>query len=153
MAKTAVGLFKNLDLANVVVRGLVAGGLPSKDIRVLGEPVDMAGGGVMSIPHTDFEVDLARELKTIGAAEADTRAYVQGVRRGGVMVFATGSREMADAAVVLMNRHNAMNVEELNAMELHLPGTDGDDATPVPGEPIQVGRVRSNGSGARLFTW
>ena len=87
----------------------------------------MTGSGVMSIPHTDFEVGLMRELRTIGAAEADAEAYVEGVRRGGVMIFATGSGEKADAAVEIMNRHRAVEIEELGALEPHLPGTQRDD--------------------------
>ena len=27
------------------------------DVRVLSEPLEMAGSGLMSTPHTDFEVD------------------------------------------------------------------------------------------------
>jgi hypothetical protein len=81
----------------------------------------MAGSGVMSTPHTDFEVDLIRELRTIGAAEADAEAYVEGVRRGGVMVFATGSDEKADAAAEIMNRHGVVEIEELSASQLMRP--------------------------------
>ena len=127
MAKTAVGLFENPGSVDEVVRELKASGIPQKDGRVLGEPREMAGGGVMSTPHTDFEVDLIRDLKAIGAAEADAEAYVRGVRRGGVMIFASGSGEKADAAAKIMNQHCAVEIEELSASQLHLPGTDHDD--------------------------
>jgi hypothetical protein len=49
MAKTAVGLFENPDLVDEVVRDLEAGGFPRKDVRILGEPREMAGSGVMDI--------------------------------------------------------------------------------------------------------
>jgi hypothetical protein len=107
----------------------------------------------MSTPHTDFEVELTRELKTIGAAEADAEAYVRGVRRGGVMVFATGSGEQADAAAEIMNRHCAVEIEELSASVPHLPSTVGDDVAPGRDGSVQAGRVRSPGAGARLFVW
>ena len=148
MAKTAVGLFENPGSIDQVVRELKASG-----IRVLGEPRDMAGSGAMSTPHTDFEVELTRELKTIGAAEADAEAYVRGVRRGGVMVFATGSGEQADAAAEIMNRHCAVEIEELTASVPHLPSTVGDDVAPGRDGSVQAGRVRSPGAGARLFVW
>jgi hypothetical protein len=153
MAKTAVGLFENPGSVDGVVRDLVASGFPQKDVRVLGEPREMAGSGVMSIPHTDFEVELTRELRTIGAAEADAEAYVRGVRRGGVMVFATGSGEKADAAAEIMNRHCAVEIEELSASEPHLPSTALDDMAPGRNSSVQAGRVRSPGAGARLFVW
>jgi hypothetical protein len=153
MAKTAVGLFENPSSADDVVHELEASGFPRNDVRVLGEPREMAGSGVMSTPHTDFEVDLIRELRTIGATEADAEAYVEGVRRGGVMVFATGSDEKADAAAEIMNRHGVVEIEELSAWQLHLPGTDRDDMAPVRDSSVQAGRIRSPGAGARLFVW
>jgi len=124
MAKTAVGLFENPGSVDEVVRELKASGIPQKDVRVLGEPREMAGSGVMSTPHTDFEVGLIRDLRAIGAAETDAEAYVRGVQRGGVMVFATGSPEKADAAAEIMNHNCAVEIEELSASVPHLPSLD-----------------------------
>ena len=78
MAKTAVGLFENSELANDVVRDLEATGFLRKDVRILKEPLEMAGSGVMSTPHTDFEVELTRDLTAFGVLEADAEDYVQG---------------------------------------------------------------------------
>ena len=97
-AKTAVGLFENSELVDGVGRDLTAKGLLQKDIRGLREPLEMPGSGVMSTRHTDFEVGLVRDLTAFGVVEAEAEAYVQGVRRGGVMVFATGPGEKADKA-------------------------------------------------------
>jgi hypothetical protein len=123
MAKTAVGLFENSGLADEVVRDLEATGFPGKDVRVLGEPREMAGSGLMSTPRTDFEVDLIRDLAAFGVLEADAESYVQGVRRGGVMVFATSSSEKADAAAEIMNRHGAVEIEEISASRPELPNS------------------------------
>jgi len=153
MAKTAVGLFENLGSVDEVVRELKASGIPQKDVRVLREPREMPGSGVMSTPHTDFEVDLIRDLRAIGAAEADAEAYVRGVRRGGVMVFATGSGEKADAAAEIMNRHHAVEIEELSTSRPELPSADNDEVSPVRDLSVQTGRSRSAGGGARLFVW
>ncbi len=153
MARTAVGLFENPGSVEEVVRELKASGIPQKDVRVLREPREMAGSGVMSTPHTDFEVDLIRDLRAIGAAEADAEAYVRGLRRGGVMVFATGSGEKADAAAEIMNRHHAVEVEELSGSEQSLPSTARDETASGPDRSFQAGRIRSSGGGARLFVW
>jgi hypothetical protein len=153
MAKTAVGLFKSPGSVDEVVRDLKASGFPAKDVRVLGEPREMSGNGVTSTPRTDFEVDLMRELRGIGAADADAAAYVQGVRSGGVMIFATGEGEKADTAAGIMNQHFALEVEELNGSEPHLPSTNADDPAAARVGSVQVGRVRSPGAGARLFVW
>lgn len=153
MAKTAVGLFENPASVDEVVRDLEASGILSKDVRVLGEPREMAGSSVMSIPHTDFEVGLTRDLTAFGVVEADAEAYVQGVRRGGVMVFATGSVEKADAAADIMNRHHAVEIEELSASRPELPSMDSDGAHPVRDLSVQTGRSRSVEGGARLFVW
>ena len=153
MTRTAVGLFENPASVEEVVRDLEASGILSKDVRVLGEPREMAGSGVMSTPHTDFEVGLIRDLTAFGVVKADAEAYVQGVRRGGVMVFATSSEEKADAAAEIMNRHGAVEIEEISASRPELPNADPGQATPVRDISIQTGRFRSPGSGARLFVW
>jgi hypothetical protein len=113
----------------------------------------MAGSGVMSTPRTDFEVDLIRDLRAFGAAEADAEAYVRGVRRGGVMIFATGSVAMADTAAAIMNQHCAVEIEELSGAQTYLPGTDNGEIAQDRDISFQAGRVRTSGSGARLFVW
>jgi hypothetical protein len=96
MAKTAVGLFENSGLADEVVRDLEGSGFPKNDVPVLGEPREMAGSGLMSTPHTDFEVGLMHDLTAFGIVEADTADDAQGVLCGGVMVFATGSSDKTE---------------------------------------------------------
>ena len=153
MAKTAVGLFANSGLADDVVRDLEASGFLRNAVRVLKEPVDMAGSGLMSTPHTDFEVELTRDLTAFGVLEGDAEAYVQGVRRGGVMVFATSSGETANAATEIMNRHGAVEIEEISASRPDLPNAAQGEVSPDRGPFVGIGRVRSPGSGARLFVW
>jgi len=154
MARTIVGLFESPRLVDGVVLDLEASGFSRGAVRILGEPLDMAGRNAMSIPHTDFEVGLIREFRTIGAAEADAEAYVEGVRRGGVIIFATGSDETTDtAAAEIMNRHGAVDIEELSTSEEHLPSTGNDTMTFSGNSSVQTGRVRSPGGGARLFVW
>ncbi len=152
MSRTAIGLFENPGSVDEVVRDLEASGFPRNDVRVLGEPREMAGSGVLSTPHTDFEVGLIRDLTAFGVIEADAEAYMQGVRRGGVMVFATSSGEKADAATEIMNRHGAVEIEEISASRPNLPNADAGEVTPST-ISTQTGRSRSPGSGARLFVW
>ena len=76
----------------------------------------------MSFPRLDFEVDALRELTRIGATQAEAQPYVQGLRRGGALVFATGSDEKVDAAADLMNRRGAVEIEEINGLEPQLTG-------------------------------
>jgi hypothetical protein len=108
----------------------------------------------MSTPHTDFEVGLTRDLTAFGVLEADAEDYVQGVRRGGVMVFATGSGDKAQAATEIMNRHGAVEVEKISASRPELPSADqGEVPSAAHDLSVQTGRSRSPGSGARLFVW
>jgi hypothetical protein len=153
VAKTAVGLFVNSGLVDGVVCDLTAKGFLPKDIRVLGEPVEMPGSGLMSTPHTDFEVDLIRDLTAFGVVKADAEAYVGGVRRGGVMVFATGLGERAEEAAEIMNWHGAVEIEKISAPRPALPNAEIDEEIPVRDPSTQIGRLRSPGSGARLFVW
>lgn len=153
MTKTAVGLFRNLDLVARVVHDLEANGFPRKKILILGEPSGTSNAGVLGTPRTDFEVDLIRELRGIGAAEPDAEAYVQGVRSGGSIIFATASDDRADVAADIMNRHSPVEVEELSAAEPNPPGTVGEYTRHVHNSSVQSGRVRFTGGGARLFVW
>jgi hypothetical protein len=153
MANTAVGLFESSGSANEVVRDLEASGFPKNDVRVLGEPREMAGSGLMSTPRTDFEVGLVRDLTAFGVIEADAENYVRGVRRGGVMVFATGSGDKAQTATEIMNRHGAVEIEKIRASRPELSSADSGEVLPGREQSVQIGRDRSSGSGARLFVW
>jgi len=153
MTKAIVGLFENSSLAEQIVHALEAGGFLWKDIRVLSEPREIAGKGMMSTPHTDFEAELVRELRAIGAAEADAQAYVRGVQKGGIIVFATGSGAKLNTAAEIMNRHHAVELAEMDAAETHLSSASSGNMTPRRKNSEQTGRIRSSGGGARLFVW
>ena len=153
MSKTAVGLFENQGLADQVVHDLEASGFPRNEIRILGESLDMAGSGVMSIPNIDFEVSLNRDLRKIGATDQEANAYVQGVRHGGVVVFASGPDEKIEAAAEIMNRHSPIEVEELTGGTLDLPSTTGQNVPRADDSSVLTGRTRQSGRGARMFSW
>jgi hypothetical protein len=153
MSKTAVGLFQNPSVADQVVQDLDASAFPRNEVRILGEPRDMSCDGVMSTPRTDFEVGLNRELKAIGASSEVANAYVQGVRRGGVFVFATGSNARVDTAAEIMNRHDAMEVDELVGGALHTDSLTGESMARIQDSSPQTGRTNQPGGGARMFVW
>jgi len=154
MSQTAVGLFDNAGVADDVLLDLDASDFPRGEIRTLREPVDLPVTGIMSTPRTDFEVGLERELIAIGATVAQANAYAQGVRGGGVLVFATGSSDEVDTASEIMNRHGAIVVRELIGVE---PGRSASVAGVVvpesSGDSSQTGRIRQTSGGARLFVW
>jgi hypothetical protein len=144
MTKTAVGLFEDSGLVDGVVRDLENNGIPRKDIRVLSEPLEIAGTGVLSTPRTDFEVDLTHDLMALGVVQAEAEAYVEGVQRGGVIVFATGQK--AEAAADIMNRHGAVGIDKVNGAESALPHVDHDPSGQNAGSS-------SASAGARMFVW
>ena len=154
MPKTAVGLFKNTGEVNEVVREIQAIGLPRHEIRTVGEPLNLGVDGVLSIGRIDFEVDLFRELNRMGASRAEAEAYVDGVRRGGVLVFATGPAEKADQAAEVMNRHGASKTVENIAPEPHLHTASVHAGVTAGHESgVQAGRLRQAGDGAAFFVW
>ena len=109
--------------------------------------------GVAGTPHTDFEVGLNRELRSIGASDREANAYVQGVRRGGVLVFATGSNAEVDKAAETMNRHGAIEVEKLIGSEPDTGSMVDENMTSVHESSSQTGRISQPGGGARMFVW
>lgn len=154
MPKTAVGLFKNAAEVDEVVREIQAIGLPRNEIRTVGEPLNLGVDGVLSIGRIDFEVELFRELNRMGASRAETEAYVDGVRRGGVLVFATGSPEKADKAAEVMNRHGAGQIADNIAPEPHLHSATVHAGVTAGREGgVQTGRLRQSGDGAAFFVW
>jgi hypothetical protein len=153
MPKTTVGLFENPGLVDDVVREIEALGFPRREVRSLQEPATFEVTGVMSFPRLDFEVDSIRELTRIGATKAEAQAYVAGLRRGGALVFATGSDEKVEAAADIMNRHGAVETEETSGPEPQLPGVVRESMTPVRDSPVMAGRLRQSGGGACLFVW
>src|SRR5271170_5148681 len=153
MPKTVVGLFEKPGLVDDVVREIEAQGFPRKEIRTLTEPATFEVTGVMSFPRVDFEVDLSRELARIGATKAESQVYVDGLRRGGALVFATGADEQVDAAADIMNRHGATGIEEARGPEPQLPGVARANMTGMRNSPVLAGRIREPGSGAAFFVW
>src|SRR5579863_6343645 len=121
MPKTAVGLFKDPDVVEDVVREIEAAGFPRNEVRSVDEPPIFPVEGVMSFARLDFEVALIRELTRIGATEAESEAYVEGLRHGGALVFATGSDGKVEVAADIMNRRGAVEIEETSGPEPHLP--------------------------------
>jgi hypothetical protein len=152
MPKTAVGLFENRESVDDVVGAIEALGFPRNDVRTLKEPITFDVTGVMSFPRLDFETDLTRELTRIGAGTAATNAYVDGLRRGGALVFATGPDEKADAAAMTMNRHGAVEVGETSGATPQLPQAFHGNLTPMRDSPIVTGRISQDG-GACCFVW
>ena len=153
MPKTAVGLFENSGPVDEVVREIEALGFPRREVRTLDEPASFEVTGVMSFPRLEFEVDLIRELTRIGATKAEAQDYAKGLRRGGALVFATGSNEKVDNAAETMNRRGAIEVEELVGREPNPGSVTGESVSPAQDRSSQTGRTRQAGSGARLFAW
>lgn len=153
MPKTVVGLFENPQLVDDVVREIEALGFPRREVRTMQEPASFDVTGIMSFPRIDFEVDLSRELARIGATIPETRAYVEGLRRGGALAFATGTDEKVDAAANIMNRRGAVEVEEVIGSEPELAAVGHHSKTPIRNSSVMTGRVRQADGGACVFVW
>ncbi len=153
--KTAVGLFKNTGHVDDVVREIEALGFPRNEVRTLEEPERFEVTGVMSFPRLDFEIELNQALTRIGATEDEAQVYVEGLRRGGALVFATGSDGKVDAAAEIMNRHGAVGIEETYGPEPYLPyvgrGQKKDPTRDTPDLAGHVGRIPPRGSA--YFAW
>jgi len=151
MPKTVVGLFEKPGVVDDVVREIEALGFPRNEVRTFDEPSNFNVTGVMSFPRLDFEVALLRSLTKIGAPEADARIYLNGLRRGGAMVLATGSDWMVADAASIMSRHGAVEIEQEIGDEPNLPGAVRRNMTPEGEAPVQAGRIRQ--TGGAFFVW
>lgn len=153
---TVIGLFRNADPVEEVILEIEACGLSRNEVRVLEEPEGFEVSGVMSFPRLDFEVDLTRALRVIGATEAETKAYIRELQRGGALVFATSSsNEEIAAAAEIMNRHGAAGIEKGQGQApraLHaVQGVSSGPSHEAAGSGGQVGRIQPGGSA--YFVW
>jgi hypothetical protein len=153
MPKTVVGMFENPGLVDDVVREIEALGFPRQDVRTLQEPTTFEVTGIMSFPRLDFEVDLSRELTRIGASTAEAQAYIEGLRRGGALAFATGTPEKVQAAAGVMARYGAREIEETSGPVTQLPEVVHANITPMRDGPVMAGRISEPGGGPRFFVW
>ena len=154
--KTVVGVFSSAGPVDEVVREIEALGLSRNEVRTLEEPKRFEVSGVMSFPRLDFEFELTEALTIIGATQAEAEAYVQKLRRGGALVFATSSSdEQIAAATEIMDRHGAVGTEQGRGPEPHLPQVArGVDRTPMHEPPHSGGRVgHSPRNGSDYFVW
>jgi hypothetical protein len=155
MAETAVGLFEHPGTADAVVDALRASGVPSRGIRVLSKPAAFPVDSPADTPSVDFAASLAQDLRSMGATDYECKAYLSGVRRGNVLVFATGSHAQADAAISVMNAYDPLQIEELASVVPVLPGMRvgqvvGGRRT---GSGIGAKDERARSEGARVFNW
>jgi hypothetical protein len=153
MPKTSVGLFENPGVVEDAVREIESLGFPRNEIRTLSEPVNFEITGVMSFPRLEFEADLIRELIRIGTTEVEANNYIDGLRRGGALVFATGLDDKVDAAAEIMNRRGAVEIEETTGPEPQLPHEVRESTTPIRNNLVMSRRDNQLGGGAKLFTW
>ena len=153
MPKTAIGLFKAGQSVEPVISDIGALGIPRDEIRVLAEPRTFEITDPMSFPRLDFEVELRRDLARLHATKTEAEAYLEGLRRGGTMVLATGSDLDAkvDEAVHIMNRYSAIGLEETFGPEPSLPRVPH-ARIPHLGTTVLAGRVRQS-NGACVFIW
>jgi hypothetical protein len=157
MAATAVGLFVSSSVAEAVVDALRAHGMPSRGIRTIGQAANFPMPTVASTPGNDSFAGLARDLRSMGATDHEIEAYLDGVRRGNVLVLSTGTLQQADAASAIMNQFTALEVEEYtNASGAIRPeGHDGIHAGLSDGRAgnFKADRMQARGDGAKLFSW
>jgi hypothetical protein len=153
MPKTTVGLFEDSGIVENVEREIEALGFPRNEVRAIDEPATFAVTGVMSFGRLDFEAHLARELTRIGATQSEAQAYIEGLRRGGTLVLATGSDEKVEMAADIMNRYGAVRIEETSGPEPQLPHVIRETRMPTPDVSVMAGRIRQPEGGACLFVW
>lgn len=153
MPKTAVALFKNPASVEGVLKEIEGLGIPKQELQTLEEPFTFPVNGAMSFTRADYEAELKHALSEIGATESEEKAYIQGLRKGGALVFASGPDQKVEEAAKIMNRRGAMDLEKTSGAEPELPEADIEDAVPSREAPVQAGRIQEAGSGAQLFVW
>jgi hypothetical protein len=172
MSQTAVGLFEDASVAEAVVGSLRAHGFPSSGIRMVSVPKGASANGLNDF-GPDFAKDM-RDLRAMGISEYEMGAYLSAVRRGSVLVYATGSAAKADEAVTIMNEYGALEVDELAGVGVGAASRPASGAAKItdmgtinpesrlPESQVTIGAheksytshsSRVKKEGARVFSW
>jgi hypothetical protein len=165
MTETAVGLFAHAGAADAVVEALNGIGIPSGNIRVVSAPKDGSG-------NSEFPTSFSSEFRGMGASEDASGAYLAGLHRGNVLVYATGTKQEADKAADVMNQYSAIEVEEFAGAGVGasrstgaVHTTDMGTINPEPRLPesnVTIGAheksytshaSRTKTEGAKVFSW
>lgn len=152
MAETAVGLFEHPGTADAVVDALRASGFPANGIRTLSKPAAMPVDSATSTPALDFAAALSQDLLAMGASEPECQAYLDGLRLGNVLVFATGSVAEAETAIAVMDAYDPIEIEEFAGSAPALPGIHFGNAG-AHDISSKIDRSRAKSEGARVFSW
>jgi hypothetical protein len=168
MADTAVGLFENAGVAEAVVDSLRAHGFSSSGIRIVSASAAVSSSSAAG--DASFASKAAGELRSMGASEYESNAYVARLHRGNVLVYVTGTRQQADEAAGIMNEFSALELEEFATAgsKVSTLGASHADMGTINPEPllpesqVTIGEhettytshtSRAKTEGARIFTW
>ncbi len=168
MAKTVVGLFRNMVEAQNVKHDLVNEGYPSESVRVVatGENSSLSTSSVAGTQSeasqsTGVMASVKNFFKSFTEADdADHDYYSQGVSRGGAMLAVTVPDERADAVQALLEQRGASDVDEqfaagatnTSAKQTAATNTTGEMAIPVVEEELLVGKRQVNRGGVRVYS-
>jgi hypothetical protein len=177
MSETAVGLFEDAVVAEAVVDSLRAHGFSSSGIRVVAAPTSASAASLgdetginTGFNGGNFGAGVTKDLRAMGVTEYESNAYLSGLHRGNVLVYATGSRPQADEAVAVMNEYSALEIEEFATAGVAVSSapvekTDLGTINPesrLPESNVTIGAheksytshsSRSKTEGARVFAW
>lgn len=170
-AATASGAGKGAAAGGVLggAAGLVAGlaglAIPGIGPVIAAGPIAAAltGAGIGAVAG-----GLIGGLTSQGVSEEDAGYYAEAVRRGGALVTVRASDELAERAAEIMERHNALDVQD-RAESWRKSGWTGFDATarpladdevkhereqvlPVVEEQLKVGKREVERGGVRVYT-
>lgn len=70
--------------------------------------------------------------------EPETQAYIQGVREGGVLVFANDSDEQVEKFAEIMNRQQAASVDEFAGTERDISESPHECTLPIGADSAQA---------------
>jgi len=102
----------------------------------------LTGAGVGAVAGAATGGVVAGLIKS-GLPEEDAQYYAEGVRRGGALVTVTGPEDMARKAYEIMNRNNAVNIDERVAT-WRQSGWKGYDAKAQPYSAQDIQKFRQS---------
>lgn len=158
---TIVGVFADERTARQVVDDLIDQGFSREQVHLRSQrdwTIDAATGGSKltgtAPTHEGGFMHWLENLFGSDTPEEERGQYANSVQRGNCLVAVEADRNQQEDAVEIMNRYNALNIDEQGS---HIQGqsianTETSKAVPVINEELQVGKRVVQRGGVRVYS-
>ena len=158
MKTTVLGLFDKANDAQEVMNELKQKGIPQKNMSMIKDTRAVLAGSTGSGDREEGGLwEQIKEFFGFGVSDREGNHYLEGLRRGGILVRVECDEQETDGITDVMERHDVVNIDE-RASEWEKSGwtnrgavNEKEAIVPVVEEDLQVGKRQVSRGGVRIY--